>query len=324
MTGQIRREVDHWRGTEGLTDAAAAEMIRKDQIDILVDLKLHTSGNRLLVFARKPVPVQVSWLGYPGTTGLKTIDYRITDPHLESPRLDGGHERERPLHLPETFWCYDPLDRETAVNGPPCLENGFVTFGCLNSFCKVNEQVLRLWARVLKTVDRSRLIILCPEGSHRQAVMEVLQSDGIHPDRIDLVARLPRRQYLQLYHRIDVGLDTFPYNGHTTSLDSFWMGVPVVTLVGKTLVGRGGLSQLSNLGLTELIAQTPQQYVEIAARLAKDLTRLLEIRGTLRARMESSPLMDASRFARNMEAAYREMWRNWCTGAGDPKPTVEA
>jgi predicted O-linked N-acetylglucosamine transferase (SPINDLY family) len=119
-----------------------------------------------------------------------------------------------------------------------------------------------------------------------------------------------------------VGLDTFPYNGHTTSLDSFWMGVPVVTLVGKTLVGRGGLSQLSNLGLTELIAQTPQQYVEIAARLAKDLTRLLEIRGTLRARMESSPLMDASRFARNMEAAYREMWRNWCTGSGDAKPTA--
>jgi len=322
VTGQMRRAVDHWRGTEGLTDAAAAEMVRKDQIDILVDLKLHTSGNRLLVFARKPAPVQVSWLGYPGSTGLRTIDYRITDPYLEPRDFSRNEEWERVVHLPETFWCYDPLEREIAVNAPPCVENGFVTFGCLNSFCKVNEQVLRLWARILKTVDRSRLIILCPEGSNRQSVMELFQSEGIHSDRIELAARRPRRQYLQLYHRIDVGLDTFPYNGHTTSLDSFWMGVPVVTLAGKTLVGRGGLSQLSNLGLTELIAQTPQQYVEIADHLAKDLNRLVEIRGTLRSRMESSPLMDAPRFARNMEAAYREMWRNWCAGGGDPKPSA--
>jgi protein O-GlcNAc transferase len=178
----------------------------------------------------------------------------------------------------------------------------------------VNLHVLQLWARVLKAVERSRLIILCPEGSHRQQLLDLLRNDGIHPDRIELIARRPRPQYLELYHRIDVGLDTFPYNGHTTSIDSFWMGVPVITLVGKTPVGRAGISQLSNLGLPELIAQTPEQYVQIAADLAKDLPRLAELRSTLRTRMQSSPLMDGPRFARNMEAAYREIWRKWCAG----------
>ena len=298
--------------TEGLTDEAAARLVRDDQIDILIDLKLHTSGNRLLVFAQKPAPVQVTWLGYPGTTGLDTIDYRITDPYLDPKGVDEDKNWERPIRLPETFWCYDPLTTEPAVNAPPCLETGFVTFGCLNSFNKVNEQVLQLWARVLNSVDRSRLIILCPEGNHRQPLLDLLQRDGIDPLRIELITRRPRPQYLELYHRIDVGLDTFPYNGHTTSLDSFWMGVPVLTLVGKTSVGRAGVSQLTNLGLPELIAHAPEQYVRIAADLAKDLPRLAELRRTLRPRMQASPLMDAPRFARNVEAAYRQMWRNWC------------
>jgi predicted O-linked N-acetylglucosamine transferase (SPINDLY family) len=159
-------------------------------------------------------------------------------------------------------------------------------------------------------------MLYCPEGSHRQPLLEMLQRDGISPDRIELIARRPRLQYLELYHRIDVGLDTFPYNGHTTSLDSYWMGVPVVTLVGRMVVGRAGLSQLSNLGLPELIARTPQQYVRIVADLAGNLPRLAELRRTLRARMQASPLMDAPRFARNIESAYRRMWRNWCERGG--------
>jgi protein O-GlcNAc transferase len=313
---QMRDEVRHWRFTEGLTDEGAARLIREDQIDILVDLKLHTSGNRLLVFAQKPAPVQATWLGYPGTAGLEIIDYRITDPYLDPSGVDDDKNWERPIRLPETFWCYDPLATEPAVNAPPCLETGFVTFGCLNSFNKINEQVLQLWALVLKSVDRSRLIILCPAGSHRQALLDLMQREGIEPDRIELIVRRPRPQYLKLYHRIDVGLDTFPYNGHTTSLDSFWMGVPVLTLVGKTSVGRGGMSQLTNLGLPELIAHTPEQYVRIAADLANDMPRVAELRRTLRARMQASPLMDAPRFARNIEAAYREMWRKWCAAGG--------
>jgi predicted O-linked N-acetylglucosamine transferase (SPINDLY family) len=158
-------------------------------------------------------------------------------------------------------------------------------------------------------------LILCSEGSHRQRFLDFLQREGIHPDRIELVTHRARMQYLALYHRIDVGLDTLPYNGHTTSLDSLWMGVPVVTLVGLTVVGRAGLSQLTNLGLPDLVAHTPEQYVQIAAELAGDLPRLSELRRTLRPRMQASPLMDAPRFARNIEMAYRQMWRNWCETA---------
>jgi predicted O-linked N-acetylglucosamine transferase (SPINDLY family) len=312
LTEQFRHYADAWRNIVGLSDSQAVDLIRQDRIDILVDLALHTANSRLAVFAHKPAPVQATFAGYPGSTGLDTIDYRLTDPYLDPPGLNDQFYSETSIRLPDSFWCYDSLATEVAVNALPAQTDGHVTFGCLNNFCKVNEQVLRLWAHVLKTVDRSRLMMLCPEGSHRQLLLDLLQRLGIPPDRIELIAHRPRPQYLDLYHRIDVGLDTFPYNGHTTSLDSFWMGVPVVTLVGQTVVGRAGLSQLTNLGLPELIAQTPQQYVQIATDLAGDLPRLAELRRTLRGRMEASPLMDAPRFARNVEAAYRQVWRNWC------------
>ena len=214
--------------------------------------------------------------------------------------------------MPDSFWCYDPLDSEPAVNALPAAEKGYISFGCLNNFCKVNPLVLKIWAQVLKAVDRSRLTLLAGEGSHRQHTLDLLAEEGVARDRVTFVANQPRPQYLRYYHGIDIGLDTVPYNGHTTSLDSFWMGVPVVTLVGPTVVGRAGLCQLMNLGLPELIASSPEQYVRIAAELAQDLSRLSELRVTLRDRMQASPLMDAPRFARNIEAAYREMWRRWC------------
>jgi protein O-GlcNAc transferase len=273
---------------------------------------VHTGNNRLLVFAQKPTPVQVTFAGYPGSTGLDAIDYRLTDPYLDPPGMSDQFYSEKSVRLPDSFWCYDPAPAELAVAAAPALTNGYVTFGCLNNFCKVNQQVVQLWARVLNTVDRSRFMLLCPEGSAGQAIREMLEREGILSDRIELVSNRPRRRYFELYQRIDVGLDTFPYNGHTTSLDSYWMGVPVVTLVGKTVVGRAGLSQLTNLGLTELIAHTPQEYVQIAAGLATDLPRLAELRRTLRSRMQASPLTDAPKFARNIESAYRQMWRNWC------------
>ena len=314
ITSRLQKNADRWRDIVGLSDEQIAKQICEDRIDVLVDLALHTKDNRLLVFARKPAPVQATFMGYPGSTGLTAIDYRLSDPYLDPPGMDESVYSEQTIRLPDTFWCYDPLVSEVAVNSLPAISNGHITFGCLNNFCKVNEQVLQLWIQVLKAVDRSRLMILCPEGSHRQPLLNRLQREGIDLDRIELVANRPRLEYLELYHRIDVGLDTFPYNGHTTSLDSLWMGVPVVTLVGKTVVGRAGLSQLSNLGLTELITHTPEKYVEIAAGLAKDLSRLIDLRRTLRSRMEQSPLMDAPRFVRNIEAAYRLMWRNWVQG----------
>jgi predicted O-linked N-acetylglucosamine transferase (SPINDLY family) len=317
VTQQMKDHVQHWRTTVGQPDAKVAAQVREDQIDILVDLKLHTADNRLLIFAAKPAPVQVTWLGYPGTTGMDSVDYRLTDPYLDPPGLDDPFYSERSIRLPDTFWCYDPLTSEPAINAPPCLEKGFVTFGCLNNPRKVTDVVLMLWAQVLKTLSTSRLLLLAPEGSLRQRVLDRLGREGIGPERMEFVAKQSRWEYLNIYHRIDIGLDTVPYNGHTTSLDSFWMGVPVITLVGQTAVGRAGLSQLTNLGLPELVARTPEQYVQIATDLAKDLPRLAELRRTLRPRMQASPLMDAPRFARNVEAAYRQMWRNWCRQGGN-------
>jgi predicted O-linked N-acetylglucosamine transferase (SPINDLY family) len=315
ITSEFRQNADCWRDIIGLSDEQAAEQILADRIDILVDLALHTADNRLLIFARKPAPVQVTFAGYPGSTGLTAIDYRLSDPYLDPVGLDESIYSERTIRLPDSFWCYDPLDcKDLAVNGLPALSlsKGVMTFGCLSNFCKVNDSVLALWSQVLHRVKGSRLLVLSPQGGHRQRMLEQLSRLGIDPGRVEFVAHQPRRAYLELYHRIDVGLDTFPYNGHTTSLDSFWMGVPVVTLVGQSPVSRAGWCQLSNLGLNELAAQTPAQFVNIAVELAENLARLKELRSTLRQRMERSPLMDASKFARNIEAAYRQIWHQWC------------
>ena len=273
---------------------------------------MHMAHNRLLVFARKPAPVQVCWLAYPGSTGLSTIDYRLSDPHLDPPDRDDRHYAEQSIRLRDCFWCYDPLAAGPAVNALPALEQGHVTFGSLNNFCKVTAAVLKLWAEALRAVPRSRLLMLAPEDDCRQRILDIFQCEGVAGERVTFVAHQPRPQYLELFHSIDVGLDTFPYNGHTTSLDSFWMGVPVLTLVGQTAVGRAGVCLLNNLGLPQWIAATPAQFVTGAVDLANDLPRLRELRATLRQRMQSSPLMDAPRFARHVEAAYRGMWRRWC------------
>jgi protein O-GlcNAc transferase len=312
FTKRLRSGADVWRSIVGQSDAQVAQRIRDDRIDVLVDLALHLDGNRLTLFARKPAPVQATFAGYPGSTGLRTIDYRLTDPYLDPPGLNDQYYVERSLCLRDSFWCYAPSGDEPPVNGLPALERGCVTFGCLNNFCKVNPSVLRLWARVLRAVDGSRLVLLAAAGSYRQRILDLLAAEGVASDRVSFVVDRPHDEYLQLYQGIDLGLDTFPYNGHTTSLDSFWMGVPVVTLVGRTAVGRAGLSQLTNLGLVALAAESPAQFVDTAVQLAGDLPRLAELRATLRARMQGSPLMDAPRFARSIEAAYRAMWHHWC------------
>jgi predicted O-linked N-acetylglucosamine transferase (SPINDLY family) len=312
ITARLRSYADAWRNITGLTDEQVAHLVRQDRIDILVDLTMHMARNHLLVFARKPAPVQVCWLAYQGTTGLSTIDYRLTDPYIDPPGLHDRYYSEESVRLADAFWCYDPLADEPAVNALPALEKGYITFGCLNNFCKVNVSVLKLWARVLTAVDRSRLLLLAAEGSHRQHTLDLLEEEGVEPDRVTFFAKLPRPQYLQLHHRIDVGLDTFPYTGQTTSLDAFWLGVPVITIVGQTAVARAGRSLLCNLGLPELVAETPEQFVRIAVELSNDLPRLRDLRATLRDRLRRSPLMDAAGFARNVEAAYREMWRRWC------------
>jgi predicted O-linked N-acetylglucosamine transferase (SPINDLY family) len=313
FTDRFRTNTHHWRDIVGLSDQQVAQQIRDDQIDVLVDLVLHTSQNRLLVFAHKPAPVQVTFAGYPGTTGMTSMDYRLTDPYLDPPETDESVYSEKTYRLPHTFWCYDPLEgRDLPVSNLPARSNGYITFGCLNNFCKVNDTVLLLWAKVLNAVPDSHLILLASAGSAKERVLAFFENEGIASHRVEVVTYQPRKQYIETYQRIDIGLDTLPYNGHTTSLDSFWMGVPVITLVGQTIVGRAGLCQLMNLGYAELNAHTPEQYLQIAAQLANDLPRLTDLRATLRQRMQASPLMDAPRFARDIEAAYQKMWRTWC------------
>jgi protein O-GlcNAc transferase len=310
VSREIQKYSDGWKSTVGMSDAQVAQMIRADQVDVLVDLTMHMSAAKPLVFARKPAPVQVAWLAYPGTTGIAAMDYRLTDPYLDPAGSYDADYAEKSFRLPHTFWCYDPLKREPPVNSLPAMSNGFITFGCLNNFCKLTDPTLALWSKVLGAIPTSRLILLAPLGLHRQKVLDQLK---VQPDRVEFLAFQPRPQYLQTYHRIDLGLDTFPYNGHTTSLDSLWMGVPVVSLMGKTVVSRAGFSQTSNLGLAdELVAKTDDQFVEIAKKLSGDLNHLNQLRSTLRQKMERSPLMDAERFAKDIEAAYRQMWQTWC------------
>ena len=315
LTERLRAQTGGWRNTAGIPDARLAEMIRADGVDILVDVALHTAGNRLPVFARQPAPVQATWLGYPGSTGLQSIGYRLTDNHMEPP---GSRSRgtewsaEEPVRLPDCWCCYQPVGDSPEVNELPALSADGVTFGSLNNFAKVNEAVLALWARVLGAASGSRLLMFCPEGRGRARVLAFFGARGIAADRVDFVVYQPRREYMSLYQRIDLGLDPFPCNGMTTTCDSLWMGVPVVTLPGEMPFSRAGLSLLSNVGLGELAASSADDYVRIAADLARDLPSLAERRATLRARMQASPLMDAPRFACHVEAAYREMWRAWC------------
>ncbi len=302
---------DHFRDIRNLGDIEAAELIRRDGIDILIDLALHSVGGRLRIFACRPAPVQVTWLGYPGTTGLDTVDYRITDPFVDPPGTDLSVYSETSLHLPETLWCYSALTSELEVGPLPALSTGCITFACQNSYRKLHGGVIALWSRVLRGVSGARLF-LHAEEDRRERIYRAFAAEGISRDRIELGGRIGRIDYLRRYQRIDIGLDTFPFHGATTTLDAAWMGVPVITLSGPSSLQRAGACIAANLGLSDLIADSEDQFVDIAIGLARDIDRLRKLRAGLRARLESSPLGDAPRFARNLEAAFRRAWRRYC------------
>jgi predicted O-linked N-acetylglucosamine transferase (SPINDLY family) len=317
-TAQFRSYTRNWRNIVGWSNEKVAEVVRADRIDILVDLAMHLERNRLLVFAQKPAPIQLSFAAYPGGVGSSLIDYRLTDPYLDPPGAGDSDSREKSYRLPSSFWCYDAEAITAGLDflpepGPlPALRRGAVTFGYLGNTRKIHGGVLQLWAKVMQRVENSRLLLLAPEGAFRRKVWEVLTECGVSGERVEFASIQPLREYLQLYQRIDIGLDSFPYNGHTTSLDALWMGVPVVTLAGATAVGRAGVSHSMNLGTPELIGHSAAEYIEIAVGLAGDLPRLGEIRANLRRRLEASPIGDAKGFAREIEGAYRAMWREWC------------
>jgi predicted O-linked N-acetylglucosamine transferase (SPINDLY family) len=325
---RLMDHVDLWRDMTALDDQQLAEQIRADEIDILVDLAVHSANHRLLAFARKPAPVQVTYLGYNAPTGLATIDYRLTDRYMESGsgfRVPGpgaefpepgtrNPEPERPFPLPDCYWCYTTPAEAIEVNDLPALANGYVTFASFNNFVKVNAQVIALWCQILQATPSSRITLSISGGQRNVHVWRAFEQHGVARERVKLLELVPYAEYWPLHHQVDLALDPFPYNGGVTSLDGLYMGIPLVTLAGDRPLARAGVSILSNLDLPELIAQTPQDYVRIASDLAKDVNRLRELRRTLRPQMSTSVLMDGARFAKAVETAYRQMWRNCCAG----------
>jgi protein O-GlcNAc transferase len=320
MTRQLHSYADYWRLIAGLPDEQVSELIRHDQIDILIDLCGHTGHNRMILFAFKPAPVQATWLGYPNTTGLSTVDYRITDHYADPEGMTERFHTEKLIRLPECFSCFRAPAGTPDLDILPAIKNGYITFGSFNLFSKVTPQGIRVWAKILEKIPGSRLILKnagLDEEEMKKTLYRIFGDLGISSNRIDLLGKDPsRRDHFQRYNGIDIGLDPFPYNGTTTTCDSLWMGVPVITLEGKTHVSRVGVSQLNNLQLTELIAKTPEEYVEIARRLSTDLDHLRKLREGMRERMAASPLMDAKKFTKNLENAYRGMWNEYVSREG--------
>jgi protein O-GlcNAc transferase len=312
LTRHLSGMASRWRDTRALSDTGLADLVRGERIDVLVDLALHSRGSRLLTFARKPAPVQVTYLGYASTTGLDAMDYRLSDPYLDPPGSDTGIYSEETIRLPASYWCYRPMFDIPEPGPLPALAKGHVTFGCLNNFYKIGPAVLDAWERILSGVADSRLILHAHDGSHREKILARFAAAGIDRGRIEFVGAQPLAGYFQTYRRIDIALDPFPFPGATTTLDALWSGVPVVTLAGASAVSRAGVSILSNVQLGELISHDAAQYTAIATSLATDPGRLAALRASLRQRVASSRLADARSFARDIEDTFREMWRHWC------------
>lgn len=305
-TRRLQGYADRWRPLTGLTDAQAADLIRGDEVDLLVDLAGHTGGNRLRMVALRPAPLQGTYLGYMGTTGLTAVDFRITDAYADPPGMTERWHTEELVRLPETGLCYQPGHTPDAAERPPALDAGRVTFGSFNNIAKVTADVVALWSRALRAAPGSQLLLKSGAGdAGDRRLREAFAANGVEEGRVTLIGRTPSRYaYLKLYHGVDVCLDPFPYNGITTTCDALWMGVPLITLAGRTSVSRQGVGLLSNVGLHELIAETPDAYVAVAARLTAQLSKLSALRSGLRERMTRSPLMDRVRFTRRLEAAY--------------------
>jgi len=302
---RLRRLADSWKPLAGLTDAAATDLIRADEIDILVDLTGHTAGNRLLVFARKPARVQMTCFGYPCTTGLAAIDYRLTDAFADPVGISDMFGTEKLLRLPAVGRLYVPPVIAPPPNSLPASSQRAFTFGCLNSPGKLSDACLDTWARVLKAVPKSRLVLQAGRSVEAaRRLTERFTRLGVSSDRIELTYRLPEHEYLEAYQPLDAALDPFPFNGRATTCDALWMGVPVLTLTGADSRGRQGASILQNVGLPDFVADTLDKFVELAATWADQRDALADLRGALREMLAASPVTDATGFVRNLEAAY--------------------
>ena len=318
VTKRIKNYTDHWRDITRLNDDEAAKLILEDDIDILVDLAGHTGNNRMLLFARKPAPIQVTWIGYPATTGLSAMDYKIVDSYTDPPGVTEQFYTERLIRMPQSFLCYLPSADCPQITDLPAPSAGKMCFGSFNNFSKVSPVTAKLWASILQAVPNATLLLKAKcfsDEQTRRYAKDMLSHEGIDSGRIELIPwEISSRSHLSLYQRVDIALDTYPYHGTTTTCEALWMGVPVITLAGSTHASRVGVSLLSNVGLPELIAKTPEEYVSKAVALAHDLEKLKSLRTSLRDMLLHSPLTDAKRVTHHLEKAYRNMWTTWCTG----------
>lgn len=315
-TVRLKSLAHHWRMVSHLPHAQLVDTIRNDGIDILVDLAGHTGDNRMPVFALKPAPIQVSYIGYPNTTGLATIDYRFTDKFADPVGQSDPFYTETLVRLDPGFLCYQAPSDAPAVAPPPSERNGHVTFGSFNNISKITPETAALWARILHALPAARLVLKyhwLSDPPTREHYYKAFENHSISRERVEILGLAPTTaEHLAMYSHIDIALDPFPYNGTTTTCEALWMGVPVLTLAGHAHAGRVGVSLLSQVGLTELIAETQDQYLDKAILLAGDRDELRRLRADLRTRMAASTLCDAADLARRVESAYRTMWRRWC------------
>ncbi len=318
-TERLRSYADRWRKVNPLSARDLAKRIVTDEIDLLVDLAGHTAHNRLLTFALAPAPIQVAYLGYPATTGLSQIGYRLTDSLADPPGMTEAFHSERLVRLDPSFLCYRIPEELPTPSALPALSSGHITFGCFNALVKITQPALRLWARVLGAVPGSRMMMKfsAVSDSARQMILKEFSANGISADRVELLGRVPTFvEHMDFYRRMDIALDPFPYNGTTTTCEALAMGLPVVTLAGASHAGRVGVSLMTNVGLPGMVAQGGEDYVRIARELAEDVEGLSVLRAGLRRQLETSVLCDERRFTRGLEDAYRKMWLDWCDDGG--------
>lgn len=314
-TARMRSKVDHWRDITVLSDAEAAELLRGDELDIVVDLMGHSSVQRLPLLGRRIAPVQMGWCGYSGTTGVDTMDHIVVD-NIIAPPGERSFFTEQPLRLPNSYVSFSPRNFPDIRSLAPFDKNGYITFGCMNNPSKVNKYVLSWWAEILKAVPFSRMVMryhLLGDPLVDERLARVFRNAGIPPERIDM--RTGGHDFLSAYNEVDIALDSFPYNGTTTTCEALWMGVPVITLRGDRFVARVGASLLSNTGMADLIAEDPKQYIEKAIALAADTDRLMRFREEARDVLPATPVYDPKSFVRDLEAAYIGTFESWAREA---------
>lgn len=316
ITEEIKTLTDTWREIHSLSDEEAAKLIHQDKIDILVDLAGHTGNNRLGVFTLKPAPIQVTYLGYPNTTGVSTLDYRLTDECADPADSANSHAIEKLVRLPQGFLCYQPDTEAPAISPLPASANGFVTFGSFNNAAKITSTSIDLWTQILARTPGSKLVLkhrAFSDGGVKARYIKLFSKNGIDEERLDFRGWLASsNHHLALYHQIDIALDPVLYNGATTTCEALWMGVPVVTLTGDRHAARVGNSILAHAGFDHLITPNGDAYIELATKLANDLPQLETFRATARERLAKSALLNAEMHTRNLEQAFRGMWRQWC------------